>query len=594
MQDLSQGINQSELPEATRESLGNRLIDIKKLRSELVDAIAEIKTIDITSFKTVLDFIFEFDNKFLNVKVRWKDALVKKVKVESTSLKQALDDSMPKPVAFERFTAGMDEVDMRITEKYEALLLNNNSIHAQLLNLLEQRNLVINDLQQSNDSLMRDVAELQKPLQAVGTSDYAVAANRVANYYYENYGYKLDVLNWVETEVGFNVLFATRRNPGLTETELLPHNTLEQLAAFTNALHGTLPKLDFNYQHSLLTLEIIHRKPAKKKSLSETDINKLWIPASKFEDTVKGWSRVRLTGGSESGKSPTAENLAVCILKNRQGTAKLFNPQHDSVKNYWTIPVAGTSHTDSEKAIASLAKQVDARSNGQESRDAFQLYLFDEIDSTMSHTKGKKSVIGSDVNFIIKQASHQNLGAIFIGQNANVSEYPGMDRSDWNSAVNVHIGSNAYDALTNSNLFTNEQKDLLKEKADKLSDFCSSKNDELMLDKTDPNSYRFALVVEPNKKPYFIELPSFGTYTYNLVFNSCSNTTDSAAIAHTQQLETLEPLQNKDVLAAKNSAVSGYVGSSCPSCSSTNLKRNGKQNGSQRYMCKDCGKHFTE
>ncbi|MBW4607580.1 MAG: hypothetical protein KME22_10230 [Hassallia sp. WJT32-NPBG1] len=53
-------------------------------------------------------------------------------------------------------------------------------------------------------------------------------------------------------------------------------------------------------------------------------------------------------------------------------------------------------------------------------------------------------------------------------------------------------------------------------------------------------------------------------------------------------------MQNKDVLAAKNSAVSGYVGSSCPSCSSTNLKRNGKQNGSQRYVCKDCGKHFTE
>ena len=108
---------------------------------------------------------------------------------------------------------------------------------------------------------------------------------------------------------------------------------------------------------------------------------------------------------------------------------------------HWTIPVFGTSHGESEKAIAELAKKVDTRANGQESREQFELWLFDEIDSTMSHTKGKKSAIGGNVNFIIKQASHQNLGAIFIGQNANVSEYPGCDRSDWNSAVNVHIGA---------------------------------------------------------------------------------------------------------------------------------------------------------
>jgi hypothetical protein len=80
-----------------------------------------------------------------------------------------------------------------------------------------------------------------------------------------------------------------------------------------------------------------------------------------------------LTGGSESGKSPTAENIAVCILQSRSGVAKLFNPQHNSSKNYWSIPVCGTSHNDSENGIAKLAKLVDLRSTGQESRDTFEL-----------------------------------------------------------------------------------------------------------------------------------------------------------------------------------------------------------------------------
>ncbi len=106
---------------------------------------------------------------------------------------------MPLPVAKERFRAGMDEIDQRITEKYEALLLNNNSIHSQLLDLLEQRNLVIDDLQ-------KQVNELQKPLLATGKSDYAQVANRIAMYYFETYGYKLDVINWTENEIGYSIV----------------------------------------------------------------------------------------------------------------------------------------------------------------------------------------------------------------------------------------------------------------------------------------------------------------------------------------------------------------------------------------------------
>ena len=387
-----------------------------------------------------------------------------------------------------------------------------------------------------------------------------------------------------EATLEFN---AERTGRLILASELNDHS--EALQAMIHTLNK--PEFKLDPETGLLTLLI---RWANKPKADTSDINKLWVPSSKFEQTVKGWSRIRLTGGSESGKSPTAENLAVAILKNRPGIAKLYNPQHDSVKNYWTIPVVGTSHSDSEKGIAALATQVDLRANGQQTRDEFELSIFDEVDSTMSHTKGKKAAIGGNVNFIIKQASHQNLGAIFIGQNANVSEYPGMDRSDWNSAVNVHIGANAYDAITNSNRFTPEEVNKLKQAADKITEFCNDKNTELGLEKTDPQAYRFALVVEPNKKPYFIELPAFGTYTYDQLQQRQQAAPGMETTTPDDSRQSLGALKTRITSASPMDIQSGYVGSGCPGCGSANRVKAGKYQGRQRYQCKDCGKRYTE
>jgi hypothetical protein len=200
----------------------------------------------------------------------------------------------------------------------------------------------------------------------------------------------------------------------------------------------------------------------------------------------------------------------------------------------------------------------------------------------MSHTKGKKAVIGGNVNFIIKQASHQNLGAIFIGQNANVSEYPGMDRSDWNSAVNVHIGANAYDAITNSNRFTSDEVSRLKQTADKITEFCHDKNTELGLEKIDPQAYRFALVIEPNKKPYFIELPAFGTYTYDQCIASGQGETlaSKGVSTETQKLDTVRETEKTD--RSRHPGMSGVetrpdtsVKPVCPYCGSDKVRSKG-------------------
>jgi hypothetical protein len=436
--------------------------------------------------------------------------------------------------------------------------------------------------------LEQKIHQLSKPITYPGATRTDMRIANIVISYFERYGIILDragssyggheaTLEFIPDRTGRLVL----------ASELNEHS--ERLQGLAHVVNK--PEFKLDAETGLMTLLV---QWAKKPKSEVKDIDRLWVPAVRFEQTVKGWSRVRLTGGSESGKSPTAENLAVAILKHRPGVPLLYNPQHDSTKNYWTIPVEGTSHNDSEKGIASLAQQVDLRANGHQSRDEFELSIFDEVDSTMSHTKGKKAVIGGNVNFIIKQASHQNLGAIFIGQNANVSEYPGMDRSDWNSAVNVHIGANAYDAITNSNRFTADEVNKLKQTADKITEFCHDKNTELGLEKTDPQAYRFALVIEPNKKPYFIELPAFGTYTFDQLQRHQPSTPGMDTATPDISRQSLEPLQTGITSASPMDIQSGYVGSGCPGCGSANRVKAGKYQGRQRYQCKECGKRYTE
>jgi len=414
---------------------------------------------------------------------------------------------------------------------------------------LEQAQKQINNLQNK-------LSELSKPLKFPGLSEQSRVGNAIIDFY-SRLGYTLDAIDWSSTETGYKLMFHTSRNGSrFISTDLLNDGDnpakLKEVSASLNT-----PKFENSDRSSYFSLTIHTRHKIKTSS---EDVARLWVSSNQFPQLARNWTRLRLTGGSESGKSPTAENIAVCILQSRPGTAKLFNPQHNSSKNYWTIPVVGETHNDSERGIAELAKKVDLRSTGQENREQFELYIFDEIDSTMSHTKGKKSAIGDNVNFAIKQASHQNLGCIFIGQNANVSEYPGMDRSDWNSAVNIHIGSNSYDAITNSNKFTSEEQSRLKATADKLTEYCEGKNEELGLGRTHPQAYRFALVIEPAKSPYFVELPSFGKYTYDLVAVDNSTTTSDLA---------------------------------CPSCGSNDVKKNGKVGKNQRYKCNNCNRNWV-
>ena len=582
---LANALEDDKVTLTQKEITVGRIEDIRKLKSELTDALQEIKEMDITCFNDVLAYIFKFDNKFLNAKTHWKDLRRTKVETENKLLSKSLSESMPKAVALERFREGMNEVDEKITEKYEALLLNNNSIHSQLLDLLEQRNLVIDDLTKQNE-------ELLKPLLATGKSDYAQVANRIAMYYYENYGYRLDVIQWEESETGYSVLYATRRNPGLTETELLPHNTREQLAAFTNSLQGTLPKYTFNYQHSTVTLEVTLRKPVKKEQ-AKTDIDKIWVPVDKFESYVKNWERVRITAGSTGGKSPTGKNLALAIMKSRkgQGEIRLYDPQDGSKKDYWDMPKSGTTHEDNVTGMGELCELLDHRTKWK-GEHPFVLYIFDEVDSTIAQERENNGYyyFRDRVTYSLKQASHQNIGAIYIGQACDASTIPGMSWSDWNNAVQVHIGANAGIWIDKAKTISSEDKTKLLEQYRKIQEFCDRKNEELGLDIfTDPGAYRFALAVPLSGLPKFIQLPDFDTYDYYDVMGDGSD--NHRELISSVLDEVQEQIANDDGMATVKANIS------CPHCGSTNFKKHSRvADGSKyRYSCLnvECKKTFV-
>ena len=424
---LEKAIWDEIVPASTKQANRLRIADIIDLLEDLSEAIKEVDSLELTSFKSVINYAFEIDDKLINIRNKWKSSQIKGHRDESKELRNQLSDSIPKEVALSRFNAGLAEYDEKLSARYDELL-NQTSIYDQLINNLEERNLKINELFQANDALEQEITELKKPLLAIGTSDYALAANKIANYYYENYGYKLDVIHWLENETGYSVLYATRRNPGLTETELLPHNTREQLAAFTNCLEGTLPKFTFNYQHSTVTLDITLRKPLKKDN-SKDDIDKIWVPVSKFESYVKRWERVRITAGSTGGKSPTAKNLALAIMNSRQGKGevKLYDPQDGSKKDYWNMPKVGTSHADNLTGMKEVCKLIDSRRHG--SNHPFVLYIFDEVDNTVTQLK-EGAKFKDLIKVSLKEGSHANVGVIYIGQSADANEVPGMTHSN--------------------------------------------------------------------------------------------------------------------------------------------------------------------
>jgi len=524
----------------------------------------------ITSFDELIDVGLELQELIITQTIELR---CKAQSVVINHLLQITTDAVPYPdfesyitslqyTAGERIEATEDKrkSDLQaIAQEFTVLVDNHKSRYiTDVDDAISTAKLAVHQLEISRYELQEALAKLdecKKPLQFSGASSFATMANSVSSYYYNRYQFLLDALHWEETETGFKVIYSIRRNPGLVESEISADNSLEQTAAFCNALHGTEPKWEFNRQFSQLSLTVTHRRTIKLKNELPRGVR----TADKFLSTVKNWRRVRITGGSESGKSPTAENLVCAILSQTKGTCDFYDPMFDSVKNYRSIPAVGHTHADSIKGLKVYQAKMESSPS-----DSLYLAWFDEIDTTLD--ENPKS--SSDLKAVLKQSSHKNSGLIITGQNANVRNLKGgFDRSDMNNFVCVHIGDNYRDAIANSHLSESEKANLMKV-GDSLTEYCAAKNEEDGLDLTDPSAYRFALCLEPNKKGFFMVLPEFGAYQWEQV-----TPTDAIAIPDTATAQTVT------------------VNPNCPQCGSES-KKNGflKTEGErvQRYKCKNC------
>lgn len=549
--------------------------------------------------EAVLRLIQQAATEFSALKVRYRNTLnvgdairyqaqIAGYEVEVAELKAALErlgkDSIPRS----QHESILSEFLVKKDAAFEGLMAQTESLEKELQSDTDQYvQKLIGQLEQATReiaALKARVEELSQPQTfAPATRDDLRMGNVVIGYFealgvildraYSDYR-KWEAVLYVHTDRNRKVILAS---------ELNEHS--ERLQPLLNCLN--VPKFEYDAEQGLMRVRV---QIASKPKADASEIHKLWKRADQFPDLVKAWERVRITGGSESGKSPTAENLAVCILEAHPGVVKLANPMHDSQKNYWSIPVTWRSHKEALSGLKELAASVERRAAGEEFREPFVLYLFDEVDSTIEANRAAAALIKT----AIKQASHQNLGAIFIGQNANVSNYKGMDRSDWNNAVNLHIGANAYDAITNSNQFTTKEQNELKERADRLTEFCVAKNQELGFEARDPEAYRFALVIEPNKKPYFIELPPFGRYPYAASRAVCIQDASLASSVHPAASDCIQEATNPSISVASRMPSTPYVGSGCPKCETGTLTRVKRNRSTRVYICDACGQSTSE
>ncbi|MBU7587023.1 MAG: hypothetical protein KAF91_29930 [Nostoc sp. TH1S01] len=439
----------------------------------------------------------------------------------------------------------------------------------------------IEELQKHLLGLQKKLEQASKPHRFPAAVEQSRVGNAIIDYYYRA-AITLDAIDWDDSETGYKLMFHVGRNGSrFISADILNANDAPQKLKEVSGAINT-PEFKLNTRGGHMVLDIQTRHP-KKKDVSREEIDALWIPAKKFESYVRRWERVRITSGSTGGKSPTAKNLALAIMKSRQGKGeiRLYDPQHGSKKDFWDMPKAGTSHEDNVEGMKELCQLLDERTKAK-GNHPFILYIFDEIDSTIAKYRSEAYAVKDLVVYSLSQGSHQDLGVIYIGQAADANTIPGMSHSQWNNAVQLHIGSNAGIWLDKSVTITTEDKNRLLEKYRKIQEFCDRMNEELGLDVyTDAAAYRFALAVPLTGIPQFIQLPPFDTYDYNEIMSINTYNVSNTNINQSTSLTVTEQVLSTKV--------------QCPECGSENFKLNGKTQSRhpiQKYQCKDCKHNY--
>jgi hypothetical protein len=240
--------------------------------------------------------------------------------------------------------------------------------------------------------LKQEITELKKPYQFYGGGNIPQNANNVSMYFFKKYGYKLDAVNWEETSTGYKVTYGIRSNPALTEKEIFADNSREQIAAYTNCLHGTLPDFDFNRQNCTLVLTVILRAIAKKAPTPEElaiEIKNQLRPSDSLIDFVRNAYHIGMWGETGTGKTTAISNtIGGMIQELGNPTIRTTVPKidNDSAKMFPSVNWLGVPNSIFGLLEAALeiqyriSKNEEAYLNGVEVTDFEPIIFFiDEI-----------------------------------------------------------------------------------------------------------------------------------------------------------------------------------------------------------------------
>lgn len=234
---------------------------------------------------------------------------------------------------------------------------------------------------------------------------------------------------------------------------------------------GIRPELKVS--NNTVTLRVTYRRvePTWKELTQFIRADMSSDGTDKTLDYLTRYQRFRVSGGSEAGKSPTAKNIALALADKYGVRPRLSNPQSNSNKNYWGdgFDVEARTHPEQYDLILSVAQEVIDRGTRAD-RKGYRVYVFDELDSTVAYLTVKElKKMKSAVMMIIKQASHQNICVLFLGQTSTANLLPGTTKSDWMSLVTVAIGATGYDAISKSSALTSKRKSELTERYEVMS-----------------------------------------------------------------------------------------------------------------------------
>ncbi|MEM7726054.1 MAG: hypothetical protein AAF208_06730 [Cyanobacteria bacterium P01_A01_bin.45] len=546
----------------------------QKLSRSLADTQALLLDLREIEFSTteITDIYFAISDEIASCKVQYRNLLNTVERLTLKELEEELSERRnPKNyVAANKVKTALDNHDNYYANqklKFEAAL------NLQFGNLNDLRNEVGNLIGQIDEknleiaNLKTEINKHRSPLKWINANSRELTiGNLIIDYFWKGgTGFYLDRSFYESDGYELKLYYQIDRNPRVIgETEL--NQSSEELQQFCR----TIKPITFTYSgaKSLMVAKVILRERPKVETSIES-IRRICKPPELFAANVGGYERWRITGGSQAGKSPTAQLIADAIEKYKGQTKvnfRLFNPQAGSKKDNWKYKAEGKNSTDTVKGFKILNDEISGRQSKQKSTNIFDLFIFDEIDSVVDE-KGS-SEVKKPLTYAIKQASHQDVGILIIGQSSAANVVSGMTWSDWNSTAQCHIGENAKLFIESRWKNESERRDEYLKQYEIIRNYYETKNNENGLTVSDYGFYRFAFMTIPNQKPFFIELPPF-------IFADAVRSVPTPC----------EPTAEVTREDCDNNATD-EKGITCPKCGGKNIG----SKGTKFHRCRDCSK----